>query len=184
MCYWLTKRKSYNSAVYNTIPAWQKEIFVGTSAFPTNRTCNPRATSELLRERSDSEVYSMIQANGKWPPHMGYTKVGRLGDFSDFLTETDCSTRQALISQDFEGYPKRISAIDCLNRYSRSFNNQTFVVMISKYDLLEQRMLPNESNSLLYYGDANIKEVTGFDRPPWLCGQTNMFDCKWPQVFG
>lgn len=119
----------------------------------------------------------MTQANGKWPIRMGYAKVGRNGDFSDWLSENDCKIRQHLISQEVEGYPQRVSAIDCLNRYSQSFNNQTFVVMISKYDLLEQKTLSNESNSLLFYGDANIKEVTGFDRPSWLCGQTNMFDC-------
>lgn len=169
----------YNSAIYNTLPAWQKQVWVGTPEFLNNGPCNTSATDQLLRQRGERQVYAMYQSSLETPQtSMRELSVGLLDEYAWAITNEQCTSREASLTPSYVNTLSNLTAFDCLTRYSRTFTNDSYLYMISSYDLLEQKTLSNTSNALLYFGQLSLREISGFSYPSWRCGSTNTFDCQ------
>ena len=71
-------------------------------------------------------------------------------------------------------------AIDCLSMLSDSFSNNSGVFLVASFDLLNNKSIPEDANSLLYARTAGVVDSAGLNPYPWLCGYTNTFDCEHP----
>lgn len=104
--------------------------------------------------------------------------IGSLGDLAGDITNEQCASREASLTPSYVETLSNLTALDCLTRYSRTFTNDSYLYMISSYDLLDHKSLSNSSNTLLYFGQLSLREISGFNYPSWRCGNTNTFDCK------
>lgn len=164
---------SYNSVIYETQPTMLYQAYVITPNFFTGAKPNASKARETFKKRQDQTVYALSQGSH---PKMKEMSLAGFSEGFDYCQTDNCEYIRDWVT---DKSTLRLSAVDCLYTYARTFTgNRSEVVMISSYDMLSNTSISNNSNPLLYTRVAGIVDNTGFASPPWLCGNTNIFDCE------